>query len=53
MGVPAVVGVRGVERIVEIQLSPSEQEAFQKSVNAVKTLVGTMDRLMAEQPKAE
>ena len=46
VGVPCVIGAGGVERILEIRLSPEEQAAFQKSVEAVKGLVKTMARLV-------
>ena len=45
VGVPVVLGATGVERIIELPLSESEQAAFQKSVDAVKGLVETMARL--------
>ncbi len=48
VGVPVVLGSHGVERIIEIELSAAEREAFETSVAAVKSLVGNMTRLMAE-----
>jgi malate dehydrogenase len=39
VGVPVVIGAGGVEKVVEIALSGSEQKAFDKSVSAVATLV--------------
>ena len=39
VGVPAKLGRGGVERIVEIKLTPDEQAAFEKSVAAVRELV--------------
>src|SRR5215475_10352778 len=39
VGVPAVIGAKGVERIVEIQLSGAERTMFDKSAQAVATLV--------------
>jgi len=39
VGVPVVIGERGVERIVEVQLDKDERAGFEKSVNAVKGLV--------------
>jgi malate dehydrogenase len=39
VGVPVVIGARGVERIVEIQLNTNERTMFDKSANAVKSLV--------------
>jgi malate dehydrogenase len=39
VGVPVVIGAKGVERIVEIELSSAEREMFNKSAEAVQTLV--------------
>jgi malate dehydrogenase len=39
VGVPAVLGRKGVERVFEIKLTPDEQAAFDKSANAVRELV--------------
>jgi malate dehydrogenase len=39
VGVPAVIGEGGVERIVELSLNEQEQANFNKSVDAVKGLV--------------
>jgi malate dehydrogenase len=39
VGVPCVIGAKGVERIVEIQLNSAERSMFDKSAAAVKTLV--------------
>ena len=39
VGVPAVIGAGGIERIADIKLTSSEQEMFDKSVAAVKGLV--------------
>jgi malate dehydrogenase len=38
VGVPAVIGAGGVERIVEIELSTDERAAFEASVAAVESL---------------
>jgi malate dehydrogenase len=45
VGVPVVLGGRGVERVVEIELTPDEKAAFEKSVAAVKELVAAMTKL--------
>ena len=45
VGVPAVIGAGGVERIVEIALDADEQAAFAHSVNAVRTLVDAVGAL--------
>src|ERR671923_154159 len=39
VGVPVVIGAKGVERIVEIDLSGAERDMFEKSAAAVETLV--------------
>ncbi len=39
VGVPAVIGAKGVERVVEIQLNGAERAMFEKSANSVKSLV--------------
>ncbi len=39
IGVPAVIGAGGVERIVEIELAPAERAMFDRSVAAVRGLV--------------
>jgi malate dehydrogenase len=37
--VPVKLGARGVEKIIEIKLTPEEDAAFKKSAAAVKELV--------------
>ena len=39
VGVPVKLGARGVEKIIEIKLTPEEDAAFKKSAAAVKELV--------------
>jgi malate dehydrogenase len=39
VGVPAIIGAAGIERIVEIDLNAKEKEAFDNSVGAVRGLV--------------
>lgn len=38
--VPAVLGAKGVERVIELKLNDEEKEAFLKSVEVVKSAVG-------------
>jgi malate dehydrogenase len=45
VGVPAVLGASGVEKVVEFALDEEEQSALDHSINAVKTLVVDMERL--------
>ncbi len=47
MGGPAILGAGGVEKIIELALDEQEQAEFQKSVEAVKELVKTMEDLLA------
>lgn len=46
VGVPVIIGSNGIEKIIELSLSESETAAFQKSVDAVKSLVATMGQLL-------
>src|SRR4029453_1882722 len=48
VGVPVILGAKGVEKVVELQLDPQERAAFDNSVSAVKSLVKTMGELMAK-----
>ena len=45
VGVPVVIGAGGVERIVEIALDREEKTAFDKSVAAVRELVGVVKNM--------
>ncbi len=45
VGVPVVIGAKGVERIVEIKLNPNEKKKFRHSVNAVKGLIKVVERI--------
>ncbi|HEX9490473.1 MAG TPA: malate dehydrogenase [Stellaceae bacterium] len=47
VGVPAVIGAKGVERIVEIALNGDEKAMFEKSVAAVRGLVEATRKLQA------
>ena len=39
VGVPVVIGEKGVERVLEIEMSKDERAMFAKSVDSVKTLI--------------
>jgi Malate/lactate dehydrogenases len=39
VGVPVVIGAKGVERIVEIELNGAERGMFEKSVASVQGLI--------------
>ena len=42
VGVPAVLGACGMERVIEIELTPDERTAFEHSAAAVRELVGKL-----------
>ena len=46
IGVPVVIGAGGVEKIVEIQLNPTEQAAFDNSCGAVRELIEASKKLI-------
>src|SRR5215467_11049039 len=45
VGVPVVIGGKGVERVVEIELNSTEREMFDKSVAAVQSLVDACKKI--------
>ena len=48
VGVPVILGAGGVEKILELDLDEQERADFQNSVEAVKSLVATMDGLVSK-----
>lgn len=50
IGVPAVIGAGGVEKILEVKLTPEEKKQFDKSVAAVKTLLAAAFNDKADKP---
>jgi len=47
VGVPVVIGAKGVERIVEIQMNAAEKAEFDKSVIAVRSLLEATRKIQA------
>jgi malate dehydrogenase len=45
LGVPAVLGTKGVDRVIEVDLNEEENASLQKSISAVTGLVADMERL--------
>jgi malate dehydrogenase len=45
VGVPVVIGAKGVERIVELDLTGSERSEFEKSATAVRALVDACQKI--------
>ena len=46
VGVPVILGDGGVQKIIELKMNKSEQANFQMSVDAVKSLVAKMAKLI-------
>jgi malate dehydrogenase len=44
VGVPAVIGMDGVSKIIEVDLNASEKAQFSHSVEAVKSLIDALDK---------
>jgi malate dehydrogenase len=51
VGVPVVIGAKGIERIVEVKLDAKERADFRKSVKAVEDLVAATKKLQRESKK--
>jgi malate dehydrogenase len=45
VGVPVVIGAKGVERVVEIEFSGAERAMFEKSAESVKGLVDACKKI--------
>jgi len=43
VGVPVKLGKKGIEQIIELELTPEEDAALKKSANAVRELVDVMN----------
>ena len=52
VGVPAIIGAAGVERVVEIELKEDEREMFDKSVAAVRGLLDVCRNIESSLPRA-
>jgi malate dehydrogenase len=46
VGVPAILGRNGVEKVIELDLNQQENEEFKKSLAHVKQLAEQVDRLL-------
>jgi malate dehydrogenase len=44
VGVPCKLGAGGMEQVIQLKLLPEEDQAFRKSVEAVRELVAVLDR---------
>jgi malate dehydrogenase len=52
IGVPAVIGAKGVERIIEIELNKAERAMFDKSLAAVESLIEACVKIAPQLGKA-
>lgn len=52
VGVPCVIGAKGVERVVEIKLDRAESAMFRRSVKGVKDLIDIVKRMRREAAQA-
>lgn len=48
VGVPVVIGAKGVERVIELPLTADEKKSFNQSVQAVESLVGDVQRILRD-----
>lgn len=48
VGVPVVIGARGVEKIIELDLTESEKEAFTQSVIGVRSLIADTQKILSQ-----
>jgi len=46
VGVPAVLGAAGVEKVIQLDLNDAEKSAFKKSADHVKALIKKVDNLL-------
>lgn len=46
MGVPTIIGNKGIEKIIEVKLSAKEKLMLKKSVKSVQGLVSAVDKLL-------
>jgi malate dehydrogenase len=45
MGVPVILGAKGIERIIELKLTPEEQALCNSSAKAVKEVMDVLDKM--------
>ena len=51
VGVPVIIGKKGVEKIIELKLNNSEKKEFNHSVKAVKSLTTLSNKLLKKKNK--
>lgn len=48
VGVPVLIGAKGVEKILELDLTAPEKEAFTNSVNGVRSLIADVQKITSQ-----
>ena len=48
VGVPVIIGSKGVEKIIQLKLTPHEKKQFIKSVNSVRNLTNMANKLIGK-----
>ncbi|MCW1928503.1 malate dehydrogenase [Bhargavaea beijingensis] len=43
LGVPTVLGANGIEKIIELELTPDEEESFKKSAESVRNVMNVLE----------
>jgi malate dehydrogenase len=51
VGVPVIIGKKGVEKIIELKLNNNEKKEFNHSVKAVKSLTTLSNKLLKKKNK--
>jgi malate dehydrogenase len=50
VGVPAILGAKGIEKIIEVKMTADEKKLFRNSVGAVKKTCSEVDKLTKKAP---
>ena len=45
VGVPVIIGKKGVEKVIEVKLNSEEKKMFVKSVKSVKNLINIVKKI--------
>lgn len=48
VGVPVIIGSKGVEKVIELDLTASEKNAFEQSVQGVRSLIADVQKLTSK-----
>ena len=47
MGVPTIIGSKGIEKIIEVKISAKEKSMLKKSVKSVQGLVSAVEKIFS------